>query len=448
MYSLNIFRKLNKASLFALSLCFAASCALVSCKDDDEPDNGPAYFMIEDFDQYIMTHTGRDNTTFSNGDRMTVRANGKWQFVPVDEEGSSWMQIFPMEGEDDGFIRIFAEENTSAYKRSSQYRVLLNGVEQPELLTVVQENAQPSLNIDSKALTFKRAGGESSINVTANIDWECSVGGADASHFSVQKIDNLAVVTCPNTNTSGRELEATLIIKGSGEYSGLSHEVTLTQLDATFFENFDWLQSTAGIKGWKIDSGQSETRIDKWTAEEKAHGWTSISTWIYSRTGFLKFGKGKFGGDLASPAIAELGNNSNVTISWKSLGYGTQNNAKDDYGVFYVAILGPGEITGCTGTNGSISGHTVKYKDANNMDVSLKAARFEFDDLAWFIPAVDSTAIEIWQWETSRYSIDVKGMDSTSRVIFIAGNQSIDNFEDPDGKNCRMFIDDFKVVEN
>lgn len=447
MRNLNIFKNIRNVALIGAALAFS-SCFVTSCKDDDEVDNGPAYFTIEDFDQYEMTYAGRDNTTFSNGDRMTVRANGKWQFVPEDEEASAWMQIFPMEGVDDGYIRIFAEENTSAYKRSARYRVLLNGVEQPDILEIVQQNSQPTLNIDTKALTFKRAGGELSVNVTSNIDWECSIEGEDAAVFSAQKIENLAVVNCPDANTSGRELNATLVIKGTGEYANLVQEVMLTQLDATFFENFDWLKSTAGIKGWKIDSGQSETRIDKWSAEEKAHGWTSISTWVYSRTGFLKFGKGKYGGDLASPAVEALGNSSDVTISWKALGYGTTNNAKDDYGFYYVAVLGPGEITGCHGTNASIDGHTVKYKDANNMDVTLKAAKFEFDDLAWLIPALDPTAVEIWQWETSKFSIDVKGMDKTSRIIFIAGPQSIDNFEDPDGKNCRMFLDDFKVVAN
>lgn len=448
MEFINIFKRFKRLPFLATTLFLAASSVMVSCKDDEDIDKGPAYFMIEDFDQYIMTYQGRDNTTFSNGDRMTVRANGRWQFVPVDEDASSWMQIFPMEGDDDGYIRIFAEENSSAYTRTAQYRVLLNGVEQPDLLEVTQQNSQPFLNIDSKALTFKRAGGELSINVTSNIEWECMVDGADKGAFSVQKIGNLAVVNCPNVNAYGRELDATLLIKGTGIYTDLVQEVTLTQLDATFFENFDWLESKAGINGWKIADGESEIRIDKWSSAEKAHGWTSISTWLYARTGFVKFGKGKFGGDLASPAIKELGNSSNVTISWKALGYGTQKNAKDDYGIYYVAILGPGEITGWHGTNASYGSHTMKYKDANGLDVTLKAARFEFDDKAWFIPAIDPTAIEIWQWETSKFSIDVKGMDKTSRVIFVAGNQSIDDFEDPDGKNCRMFLDDFKVVEN
>ncbi len=441
----NILKNFQYVSILSLGLVFASSSLLVSCKDEEE-DKGPAYFMIENIDQYIMAYEGRDNSTFSNGDQMTVRANGKWEFVPEDEEASSWMQIFPMTGVDDGYIRIFAEENTSAYKRSARYRVLLNGVEQPDILEIMQENAAPSFTIDSKALTFKREGGELSVAVTANIEWECFVEGTDAAAFSAQRIDNLAVVSCPDSNTKGRELDATLVIRGTDEYTYLTQEVTLTQLDAAFFEDFSWLESASGIYGWQTD--ESETRIDKWSDAEKAHGWTSISHWIYSRTGFLKFGTSKYGGDLASPAIEELGTSSDVTVSWKALGYGTKKNAKDENGFYYVAVLGPGEITGCTGTNASYGSYTMKYKDANGLDVTLKSARFEFDDLAWFIPAIDETAVEIWQWETSKFSINVKGMDKTSRVIFVAGPMSIDDFEDPDGKKCRMFLDDFKVVVN
>lgn len=432
--------------LTGCALALAASCVLTACDDDEEEFSGPASFMIENFGQYEIPFLGMDDAAFSNGDRLTVRANGKWKFVPEDEEASSWIRIFPMEGADDGYIRVFAEENTSAYKRSARFHLYLNGVEQPDMLVMTQQNAQPTLTTDTKALTFKRAGGELAVNVTSNIDWEYSLTGDDAAAFSAEKGERQVTVKCPATNTSGRELKATLTIKGTGDYTSMAYEVSLVQLDATFFDSFDWLDNNVGILGWKTDN--SEIRIDKWGAEEKQHGWTSISTWIYARTGFLKFGKGKYGADLASPCIEALGSSSDVTISWKALGYGNKSNAFDEYNFYYVAILGPGEITGCSGTNASLGDYTVKYKDANNMAVNLKAARFEFDEKARFVPANDPSGIEIWQWDTSKFSIDVKGMDKTSRVIFIAGPQSIDDFQDPDGKNCRMFLDDFKVVQN
>ncbi len=431
------------------ALAVAAAGLLTSCDDDEEQNDGPASFMIENFEQYEIPFLGMDDSEFSKGDRLTVRANGKWKFVPEDEEASSWIRIFPMEGADDGYISVFAEENTSAYKRQARFHLYINGVEQPDMLVMTQQNAQPTLTIDTKALTFKRAGGELAVNVTSNIDWEFSLTGNDASSFSAEKGEKSVIVKCPSTNTSGRELQATLVIKGSGEYASMAYEVALVQLDATFFDSFDWCNNDVGILGFKTDKPETNWRFDKWSEDYLKHGWTSISGWLWARTGFLKLGKGKYGSDVASPCIEALGSSSDVTISWKALGYGSSKNAVDEYNFYYVAILGPGKITGCSGTNATLGDYTVKYKDANGMAVNLNAARFEFDDKARFIPANDPTGIEIWQWDTSKFSIDVKGMDKTSRVIFIPGPNSIDdNFLDPDGKNCRMFLDDFKVVQN
>lgn len=425
-----------------------ASCAVSSCKDEKDEITGPASFLIEEFDKYEIAFTGMDNTTFSNGDQLTVRATGTWTFVPVDEDASAWMQIFPMEGKDDGFIRIFAEENTSAYKRSAQFRLLLNGVEQPEILTFTQGNCKPFLNVSSKMLTFKRAGGELSVTVNANIEWECSVEGTNAASFKCSAPSGtLAVVEAVGPNTSGTELDATLVITGKGEYSDMRQEISLLQLDATFFDNFDWLQSQAGILGWKIATGMKEIRIDNWTDEEKSHGWTSLSTWIYARSGFLKFGKGGYGGDLAAPAVTAIEGPAEVTVSWKALGYGTSKNVKDDIGYYHVALLGAGKITGCSG-NGEL-GYSIPYKDANGNDVTLEAVRFTFDDMAWMIPSIDSTAIDVWQFLTSKFHINISGMDAGTRVVFVSGTGTPDNkYENENAHNSRFFLDDYKVVVN
>ena len=65
------------------------------------------------------------------------------------------------------------------------------------------------------------------------------------------------------------------------------------------------------------------------------------------------------------------------------------------------------------------------------------------------MPALDPTATEIWQTPSAQFSIDVTGMDGTSRIVFVSGDSSIENsYQDADGKNSRMFIDNFKVVVN
>lgn len=425
-------------------LVLSTTC-MTSCKDVDE-DNGPAYFMFEDLpSNYEFSYKGVDEGTFGNGVKFTIRAHGKWRFEIDNEEDLEWVKIWPMEGVDDGFIRFYCKENTLARKRSAKYRLFLNGEEQ-EPFVLTQENALPNLEISTLGLTFQRQGGELSVAVTANVDWSCSVEGEDASYFNVEKVNDKAVVRT-EANTSGKELEATLIIHGVDEAQNLRYEVSLKQLVAIFFDDFSWLKSKAGILGWETPA-ENETRIDKWSAEEKEHGYSSLSTWCYSRTGFIKLGKGKYGGDVAFPAITELTEPTNVKVSLKAVGYGDKNSAKDPITMFYIALLGPGSITSGEGVDAT-TGITIPYKkSASDPIINIPAVRFGLGDNNWFLKNIDPTGLKVWTLDETNYSITVRGMDNTSRIVVVAGKAALeDAYSDPDGHTQRLFLDDFKVVQ-
>lgn len=435
-----------------LSIISAISLAITGiilsgCNKEDEPLPGDLYFNIENMDNLVLPQEGVDVTTFSKGKKFIVRSNGNWQFVPEDETEMSWAKVFPMEGDADGMIRIYSEENLSPVQRVARYKVFLNGVEQPQMLTFSQEGCEPFLKLSTALVTLKRAGGEVSITVDANLDWECSVEGADASRFTATAVSSQEIqVSTDRINDTGDDITATLVVKGKGEFSDITQLVAIEQLYATFFDDFSWLPNPkAGILGWNAHG--SELGMSSWTEEQIAHGWTSISTWFYYRDKFVKFGKGGYGGDACSPAVPELGKNSNVTVSWSALGYGTTKNVKEDHNMFYVAVLGPGKIVDCS-SQGEM-GYTMGYRDDNGKNVTLDAVKFTFDDNAWMIPALDSTATVIWQTPSAQFSINVQGMDGTSRVVFVAGPGTLDNlYQEPNGKQSRMFMDNFKIVEN
>lgn len=435
----------SSALLIGISALISIS-SLSSCKDDEEFKGDP-YFSVEGLTDYLAPSAGISKEAWGNGVKFTVRAIGDWRFEDVDEEANEWARVFPMEGADDGYIRFYADENLIASKRVAQYRVFLNGVEQPQLLEISQESCEGFLNISTSQLTFAKEGGELSVTVSANLPWECHIDGDSDGHFSCEAVDGtMAVVRTTGANSTGSEINARLVIAGTGENADLfRQEIALTQLDAVFFDNFSWLESKAGIFGWKADDGYSEIRIDNWTAAEKQHGWSSLSTWVYARTGFLKFGKAGYGGDLASPAIPELGTSSNVNVGWKALGYATAKNVKDTYTTYYVAVLGEGQITSCS-SQGTL-GHKVAYRDAAGNDVTLDAVQFSFSNNAWMMQSLDPTATVIWQEPDAQFSMKVSGMNADSKIIFISGDGN------PDGKfinsststNSRFFLDDFKV---
>ena len=418
---------------------------LWSCKDDDGPTGDP-YFTVEDFNNVELPQAGLDMHTFSAGKKFIIRANGKWQLVPEDESVFEWTNILPYEGVDDGMIRIYAEENLYAAVREARFHIYLNGADTGRILSYTQEGCAPFLNISTAELKLKRAGGEVTLTVDANFDWECSITGENASRFIATPLSDTEIsVSTSEVNTSGEDLSATLEIYGKGEFSNVIRKVDIVQLCATFFDDFSWLPNPeAGILGWSANG--AEVRIDSWTDEQTAHGWTSVSRWLYSRDKFVKFGKGGYGADACSPAVPEIAAGSNASISWNMLGYATAKDVKDDHNVFYVALLGPGTIKGCSAT-GEL-GHTIKYQDNGNA-VTLNAVKFTLDENAWMLKSVDPTATVIWQTPSCLFNIDVEGMGGTTRVVFIAGPNSIDDlFLEPNGKNSRMFMDNFKVVVN
>ena len=437
-------------------LKYIAACAIMmlcgatvtSCDDDDNAiPESELYYNLELDSDYRIPCKGIDMSSYGKGQKVIIRANGHWTIEPESDD-CSWMKIYPMEGDDDGYIRLYAEENTRASERTARFRVAVNGVPQEDMITVVQDQAKPFLNLSTAALTFRRVGGELNIAVDTNVEWEYEISGESAGRFTAST-DNPASITvkAANINDSGADITATLTIKGKGSNSNVSRSVVLTQLYATFFDDFSWVKSQAGVLGWKIASGKKEVRIDQWPAEEKAQGWTSVSTWLYTRTGFQKYGKGGYGGDVASPCIAVLSGTANVTITWSLLGYTTTKNVRDDIGYYYVGILGPGTITG-TSANGT-TGETFPYRDADGNSVTLNAARFDLGTDAWFDPVNDPTGTEVWNYPASQFSIDIEGFTPESRIVYVVGTGTVNNaYQNDNAKNSRIFMDNFKVVEN
>lgn len=418
-----------------------------ACEDENKTPDSDPYFNLEIAPDYSIPAAGISKSAYGNGKKLLLRSNGQWTIEPVTDE-CDWIKLYPMEGTDDGYLRIYADENTRAVSRTAQFRVMVNGMPQDEIITITQQKAEPFLNVSTAAIIIRRTGGDFTVRINANTDWEYCLEGDDASLFTVTTDGSEALTLhAGSANETGCDIFATLTIRGTGDNSSLVRTISITQLYATFFDDFSWLESKAGINGWKIDAGGSEVRIDKWSEAERNHGWTSLSTWLYSRTGFVKFGKGGYGGDLASPCIADIAGTADVTISWNALGYSTTKGMHDDINVYYVGILGPGTITGTNdyGTTGA----EFLYKDENGTLVTLNAARFELDDIAWLDPLIDPTATEVWQYPTARFSINVHGFTSGSKVVFITGTGSVsNNYQNTNSKNSRMFFDNFKVVEN
>lgn len=482
------------SSLFRLTLAamlaVSVSAVLTSCKDEEMV--GDPYFFVEGAEDGVV-HMGvkglqQSEWAFGNGTHMVVRANGSWQLIPQEEEDLDWLKVYPLEGVNDGILRFNVEDNPMAEVRNANFRIILNGVEQPQLLTLAQDPTGPTLNITADNIMLKQAGGSSDVVVTANYDWVFEVDAA-ATWLSVTRENDKLTIGTEEANKSGAERSATITISGTGSTSDLKTVINVTQLDAIFFDDFSWAFCPTDKNADFCDEpiveafcwGSNNMYIDVWNDPVKSAnpGWSGIhselnGSWsaasVAARYHFLLFGtKDAKAGNLCSPYIPEIEGEITATVSWNMAGFTDKNNNKEQGNEFWVALLGPGKIkeahaygtstasimTGMVTIPYDKSGNTLGKKKAT-YDIDLtETARFYIGKDGYF-DKEESTCLEVWKNRESKFEIVVEGMTNETRVVFIGcdadrltmhNGYNVKSLQSRYKSNRKLF-DNFKVVEN
>ncbi|MBP5314631.1 MAG: calcineurin-like phosphoesterase C-terminal domain-containing protein, partial [Muribaculaceae bacterium] len=219
--------------------------------------------------------------------------------------------------------------------------------------------------------------------------------------------------------------------------------------DTYLNENFSWLSYGSEL-GWTTSG---EKGISNWTAEEKAHGWTSRTSYVYGRQGFVKLSKLGYGGDIITPTL-NISGTKTVTLSFQATGFTSSTLSAIDAQELYVVALGAGTVVNVTGGVGgnSVNGgethyiaNNVAYVDENGNNITLhNAAYIKLDSANHFNKQVDATGTKIWKKGFTHYSVTVQGATAATRIAFIAGNY---NLNDGTDYRNRIFLDNI-VVED
>lgn len=380
---------------------------LFSCSNDDNQSGDP-YFMIEENPTGISVDFNEISKSY------VVRANGSWQIVAQDS--SDWVRPFPAEGEDDGIFKILLNENDTFEARTTNFAFILNGQEQPTLFRVEQEGNIPSIEIENAdvGIAVPSAEGEFSVYVKSNLDWTYSLD--DDSWLTEKRLSTKEIKFSVPKNT-GSARTAVLTVH-SAQYPELDKTVTVRQSSGSIIleEDFSWLNYANAI----FYETSGEKRMDLWTAEEKAKGWTSTENaessnqqLVYARTGFVKLGKTSYGGDLISPPLSELDEPTDVRVVFKAVPYQTKKGTRDD-NTLNISVIGPGQV--------SVNSFTIDN---------------------WPDYDVDPENVIAWQSEDATYEFVITGATSETRIKFLGGDYDLKNVGA--GKN-RVFLDDIKVV--
>ncbi len=447
--------KLNyiKSAAFAMALV-AVPAALTSCDDDfvKEVAGGDPYFEMPELDGAIeMAVDGTGLTTWGSGKCYLVRSNARWTVVPVDEAGYAWAKVFPMEGIGDGYLRFYTDANTAPVKRNAKYKIIVDGVAEPYEVTLSQEESPALFRVSSRNVCFARNGGSVDVAMESNLDWKAEVSeGAD--WISVSQENNLMHISTSATATADGQHKG-IVRVSAVDYPEFYTDINVTQTAAVYFDDFSWLIPNSDNYAPQIWAG-TDLRIDKWIPEQKElnPGWTSVGNYVYSRWHFLKTGTGSNIGDICAPAVSDVPAGSNITVSWNMAGYCTKANVRDPGNIFYVAILGPGTITGVHAAGTSTAeqdGTKIKYtstgaKGGASTTLS-QTALFTLGADAFFDTS-DPTGLDVWESPEAQFSMDVADAGPKTRVVFIFGDGGVDNKWKPvKYKTNRLVFDNYKV---
>lgn len=331
----------------ALMLMTVFSFTGLSCSEDEDENGGEPYFELEEGKTSFEGSSGKSEYI------VTVRSNCSWNVVKKDV-GADWVRPFPAEGDKDGRFKLIVQTNETFTARSAQFAMMVGDVEYPILLNVSQEAAVPSISVGDGSGTVKVGSdaGEFSITSKANVEWHCRVDQAAESWLQIVSVGEDGMIYLHAEKNTG--IERTGILHCiSDEQPSANIDITVIQAAGSVIlqEDFSWL--AYGQLDGVIDppfTTDRQKRMDLWTDDEKAHGWTSTivgngggnTPLVYACYGYLKLGKTSWAGDLISPKL-NLQNASNVKVTFKAMGYVSAGGTRDD-NVLYVSVIGPGTV--------------------------------------------------------------------------------------------------------
>lgn len=474
---------LHSGKLAAWTAIAAVAFGLFACKDDDVIASGETHFDISGMQDGKLTLTAAGSSTSTDATGMAdlasgivfpVNAKGSWKITPTDET-VTWARIYPLSGTDEGAIRIYAQPNTNTQRRTASYTVTLNGVEQPQLLTVDQDPAPAKFLLSANNVQFSPAGGSFQLTVTSNVEWDIEYD-TSLTWLTIKRDGNNVVIAAPYSNETGGHLTTTIYVRGLEPYENEVFPIIVTQLSVLFFDDFSWFPPTSVTDApqcW-LDAA-SQGRVDQWPSKFKntvdaeilkrwtgVFGVTDAKAYSYALFNYIRVGSASKTGNICSPAIAKIEGKINAKVSWDMAGFCTKKNLRSDCNEFYVALLGPGKIVDATAGGNSTAfvatgRFTIPYSSTgagNTHDVDLtETAGFTIGSNGYF-DMNETTGLKVWESPDVKFSISIEGMTNETRIVFIGSEADkvtmLNNWETSGGEHSdsRKCLDNFMVEQN
>lgn len=400
------------------AICLGFLFFFAACKK--ETTDSEVHFELEGNSAILKAPIEGTSQTYQ------VKSDGLWLIDVID--GGDWIQVEPKEGTGNGSFTVTIHKNRAKEQRLSTLIFKAGFKHQSDLLKIEQEGNPnpPYFEITGNPEKFEVTGkgGSKDYDVQSNTHWKIELQNpADWVKIVPAEGNGMGafkIVVEPNPAYTLRSAKLAFTVDDQKQTN--SFEVIQEgKVDETVIlnEDFNWLPYGSEI----FYTTTGETRIDSWTEEEKAKGWTSTinpvsgsgnQPLVYARKGFVKLGKTSYGGDLISPKLSAISGTKDLIVSFKAVPYQTSGGTRDG-NILMVGVVGPGSV--------SIDKFTI-----NN----------------WPDYTADPECIEIWKAPETTRSFVVTGATAETQIRFLG--QDFDLRAPVDPNKNRIFLDDIIVI--
>ncbi|SFC48308.1 Putative binding domain-containing protein, N-terminal [Parapedobacter composti] len=416
----NYYTNIKKASTMLLGLiCLSFLVPFSSCKKDDER---AVPFALKDNPSDLSVSSQGASQTFD------VQTTGTWKIEPLRNE--RWLKIEPTEGQGDGTFTVTVDRNMSLEPRQSVLTFVVDGKVQNNILKIEQAarspengNGESYVNLDGLAsLEVPEDGLHGRYAIRSTGEWRVEIiEGSD--WFSMEPMQgryDTGVNVSVDVNLSPDPRTARLVYYLNGEQVPGIFEVNQEGVEVILYEDFNWLNYGSAI----FYTTTGETRMDSWTAGEKAMGWsyyqpdpTGVPS-VYARPGFLKLGRTNYGGEVLSPKLSAVEGTQNLRVSFKAVPYQTAAGARD-VTILKIGIIGPGTLS-----------------------------QDQFDINNWPNYTTDPNCTEIWKAPETTRTFTITGATAETQIWFLGGAYDLREGSGWTGaRNVnRIFLDDILVT--
>lgn len=205
---------------------------------DDKTDSGERFLYLEgntyEFNLTSDGNVGKDANGNWNelqkayynggGQRLALHSNmGEWRIEPLYADDSSWIDVWPSKGSDNGRFYLTVDRNLTAYSRVATLNIIAQG-RIVQTITINQKPGEPSIKVDMDGMTsftLPTKSASRTIRIASNIGWKpvTSVEDARWISFSNQTDSSVDVVVAENPDEDVRTGTVSFVMVGSGNES-------------------------------------------------------------------------------------------------------------------------------------------------------------------------------------------------------------------------------------